>query len=51
MIKVRSNPRVDEAERLFKGKMGNFDSTDISHAREMDIRVADMVMMEVLPQG
>lgn len=51
MIKVRSNPKVDIAETLFKGRMGNFDSVDISHAREMDIKVSDMVMMEVFPQA
>ena len=49
MIKVRNNPRVDKMEEIFKGKLGNFDSADIGHAGEMDVRVSDMVIHEVLP--
>jgi len=51
MIKVRNNPRVDMAEDIFKKKMGNFDSVDIAHAREMDIRVSDMIIHEIMPQA
>ena len=29
--------------------MGNFDSADIAHAGEMDVRVSDMVIHEVMP--
>ena len=29
--------------------MGNFDSADITHAKEMDVRISDMIIMEVLP--
>jgi hypothetical protein len=48
MIKVRPNAKVDVAEQVFKKQLGNFDSADIGHAREMDVRVSDMVIMEVM---
>ena len=50
MIKARANPKVDICEKLFKSKLGNFDSADIAHAGEMDIRVSDMVIHEVMPE-
>lgn len=50
MIKVRANPRVDICENIFKNKLGNFDSADIAHASEMNIRVSDMVIHEVMPE-
>ena len=40
---------MDKMEEIFKGKLGNFDSADIGHAGEMDVRVSDMVIHEVLP--
>ena len=49
MIKVRNNPRVDKMESIFKSQLGNFDSADIAHASEMDVRVSDMVIHEVMP--
>lgn len=33
LIKARTNSKLDLMERIFKEKMGNFDSTDIGHAR------------------
>ena len=50
MIKVRNNPRVDKTEQIFKKRLGNFDSADIGHAKEMDVRVSDMVIHEIMPQ-
>ena len=51
MIKVRKNPRVDKTEEVLKGKLVNFDSADIGHAGEMDIRVSNMIIHEILPQA
>lgn len=36
-------------ERIFKEKIGDFASTDISHARELNVKVSDMIIHEVLP--
>lgn len=49
LIKVRNNPRVDQMEKIFMEKMANFDSTDIQHAKEMNVKVSDMIIHEVLP--
>jgi hypothetical protein len=51
MIKVRNNPRVDKTEEVLKGKLVNFDSADIVNASEMDIRVSNMIIHEILPQA
>ena len=51
MIKARTNPRVDLTEELFKKKIVDFDSADIGTAQEMNIRVSDMIIHEILPQG
>jgi hypothetical protein len=51
MVKVRNNPRVDMAEAVFRGRMGNFDSVDIAGAHEMNIRVSDMIIHEIMPQA
>ena len=39
---------LEKTEQVFKGRLGNFDSADISHAREMDVRVSDMVIHEMM---
>ena len=49
LIKARSNPKLDEMEKIFKQKVGDFDSTDIGHARELNVKVSDMIIHEVLP--
>lgn len=49
MIKVRNNPRVDRAERILRERLVNFDSADIGHASEMDIRVSEMIIHEMMP--
>ena len=49
MIKARTNPRVDLTEELFKKKIVDFDSADIGTAQEMNIRVSDMIIHEILP--
>lgn len=36
-------------EKIFKEKIGDFGSTDISHARELNVKVSDMIIHEVLP--
>ena len=51
MIKVRGGAMLDKTEQVFKGRLGNFDSVDISHAREMDVRVSDMVIHEIMPDA
>jgi hypothetical protein len=51
MIKVRNNPRVDKAEEIFKDRLVDFASADIVHASEMDIRVSDMIIHEIMPQA
>jgi len=38
-------------ERIFKGMIGDFDSASISMAHEMDIRISDMIIHEMLPQA
>lgn len=37
-------------EKHFKKHIGNFQSADLSNAKEMDIKVSDMIIQEVLPQ-
>ncbi len=49
MIKVRRNARVDKAEALLRARLTNFDSADIASAGEMDIRVSDMIIHEIMP--
>ena len=49
LVKVRNNFKVDEMEKIFKAKVANFDSTDIQHAREMNVKVSDMIIHEVIP--
>ena len=49
LIKVRNNYKVDEMEKIFKAKVGNFDSTNIGHAKEMNVKVSDMIIHEVIP--
>jgi hypothetical protein len=49
LIKVRNNPRVDQMEKIFKSKVADFDSTQIQHAKEMNVKVSDMIIHEVLP--
>lgn len=51
LIKVRVNPKVDEMERIMKEKVVDFDSAQISGAHEMDIRISDMIIHEILPQA
>lgn len=36
-------------EKIFRSKIGDFDSTDIGHARELNVKVSDMIIHEVLP--
>ncbi len=38
-------------ERIFKGMIADFDSVSISMAHEMDIRISDMIIHEMLPQA
>ena len=38
-------------EKIFKQKLVDFDSAQISSAREMDIRVSNMIIHEILPQA
>ncbi len=51
MIKARRNSRVDITEDLFRKKIVDFDSADIATAQEMNIRVSDMIIHEILPQA
>lgn len=36
-------------EELFKEGITDFGSTDIAHAKEMDVIVSDMIIHEVVP--
>lgn len=38
-------------EKILKGKVVDFDSAQISTAHEMDIRISDMIIHEMLPQA
>lgn len=49
MIKARANPKVETMEGIFKKKIGDYDSTDLQHAGEMNVKVSDMIIHEVLP--
>ena len=51
LIKVRPNHQLKIMEDTFRKGCVNFDCADISHAKEMDVRVSDMIIHEVLPQG
>lgn len=51
LIKVRNNNKVDEMEKILKEKVVDFDSAQISAAQEMDIRISDMIIHEILPQA
>ena len=51
LIKVRNNNKVDEMEKIFKKGIVDFDSAQIVNAKEMDIRVSDMIIHEILPQA
>ena len=51
LIKVRNNERVDRMEEIFKKSISDFDSAQISAAHEMDIRISDMIIHEIMPQG
>jgi hypothetical protein len=51
LIKVRNNNKVDEMERILKEKVVDFDSAQISSAHEMDIRISDMIIHEIMPQA
>ena len=42
---------MDKFEEIMKKGCTNFDSADIKHAKEMDVRVSDMIIHEILPQG
>jgi len=42
---------VDEMEKIFKKGIVDFDSAQIINAKEMDIRVSDMIIHEMLPQA
>lgn len=38
-------------EKILKDKVVDFDSAQISAAQEMDIRISDMIIHEIMPQG
>ena len=50
LIKVRPNQHLHTMEKVFRENCTNFDCADISHAKEMDVRVSDMIVHEVMPQ-
>ena len=36
-------------KKLFKEKFTNYEETDLSNAKDMDFRVSDMIIRELLP--
>lgn len=52
LIKVTdSNPRLNEMGNIFKKSMTNYEETSIQKANELDVRVSDMVIRELLPDA
>ena len=49
LIKARSNPQLLQMEEHFKKNIVDFKSTDLVHAKEMDVKVSDMIIHEVVP--
>ena len=46
---VSSNPRVNLMESIFEKNIYDFDSTEITAAEEMNIKVSDMIIREIMP--
>ena len=46
---MRGGPDLNKMGNLFKAKMANYDETDLQHAKEMNVKVSDMIIHEVLP--
>jgi len=49
LIKARATRQLLHMEEIFKKNIGDFASTDLSHAKEMDVKVSDMIIHEVIP--
>lgn len=46
---MRTNIKVDEMEKIFQKNIGDFQSVQIANAKEMDVRVSDMIIHEIMP--
>ena len=49
LIKARANPMLFQMEEHFRKNIVDFNSTDLSNAKEMDVKVSDMIIHEVVP--
>jgi alpha-acetolactate decarboxylase len=51
LIKVTHNAKLDKMGKHFQKLMTNYEETTIQKANELDVRVSDMVMRELLPDA
>ncbi|CAD8063564.1 unnamed protein product [Paramecium primaurelia] len=49
LINVNKTNILDKMKKLFKEKFTNYEETDLSNAKEMDFKVSDMIIRELLP--
>ncbi|CAD8154758.1 unnamed protein product [Paramecium octaurelia] len=49
LINVNKLNFLDNMKKLFKEKFTNYEETELANAKEMDFRVSDMIIRELLP--
>ncbi|CAK76422.1 unnamed protein product (macronuclear) [Paramecium tetraurelia] len=49
LINVNKLKLLDNMKKLFKEKFTNYEETELANAKEMDFRVSDMIIRELLP--
>lgn len=49
MIDVNRWKSLDKMKALFKEKFTNYEETNLEDAKEMDFRISDMIIRELLP--
>ncbi|CAK80526.1 unnamed protein product (macronuclear) [Paramecium tetraurelia] len=49
LINVNQTDILDKMKKLFKEKFTNYEETDLTNAKEMDFKVSDMIIRELLP--
>lgn len=50
LINVNKSSKIlDKMKVIFKEKFTNYEETDLDNAKDMDFRVSDMIIRELLP--
>lgn len=49
LIQIGSHPSLKTMGQVFKSKLMDYDQTTIQNAAEMNVKVSDMIICEILP--